>query len=57
MRLEYIKSWGDCWRVKFFNPLDQVNYVHLSKDKFRDELDVWKWWNHNMKEQTNGSNT
>lgn len=44
MRLEYIKPWGDCWRVKFFNPLNKVNYVYLSKDKFRDELDVWKWW-------------
>lgn len=55
MRLEYVKSWGDCWRVKFFNPLNKVNYVYLSKSKFRDELDVYKWWNELTKEQTNGN--
>lgn len=53
MRLDYVKPWGDMWRIRYVNNDDRVHYLHLRRDKFRDELDVWKWWNNHMKEQTN----
>ncbi len=52
MRLEYIKPWGDHWRVRYINNAGQVDYAYLHRPKFRDELDVLKWWNNRVKEQT-----
>ena len=55
MRLEYIKSWADMWRVKYLDAEGRANYVYVPKSEFRDELEVYKWWNHKTKEQTNGN--
>lgn len=53
MRIDYIKSWGDQWRIRYVNNDSQLHYTYLPKAKFRDELDVYKWWHNHMKEQTN----
>lgn len=56
MRLEYVKPWADMWRVKYLDAEGRANYVYVPKSEFRDELEVYKWWNHKTKEQTNGNN-
>ena len=53
MRLDYVKPWGDQWRIRYVNNDSQLHYTYLPKAKFRDEIDVWKWWHNHMKEQTN----
>ena len=51
MELESITKEGSLWRVGYRRPDDCIIYSYYMKDKFRDELAVFNWW----QEQTNGN--
>lgn len=49
MTLEEVVRERELWRVVYRRNDNHTVYSYYSIDKFRDELDVFKWW----KEQTN----
>lgn len=51
MEIESITQEGVLWRIAYRRSDNHTVYSYYHVNKFRDELDVWKWW----KEQTNAS--
>ena len=54
MELTSVKRERSLWTLEYQLDGDgHSRYSYYSIDKFKDEIDVWKWWHNHLKEQTN----